>query len=141
MARTPRSAAAPADAGPGREAGFTLIELLVCLVLLAAMSAIVLPRFMAERPPSLDQRARTIAAELARFRHAAMGTGRVQIASSEALAALLPQGISLGETIPDDFVFLPNGMSNGGWWRLEGDGRTVALRVDWLTGRVTVDAP
>jgi general secretion pathway protein H len=143
-ARTPRSAAAPADPGPtgeAGEAGFTLIELLVCLVLLAAMTAIVLPRFSAERPPTLQQRAQAIAGELARFRQAALGTGTVQIASSEALAAVLPAGIRLGEAIPPDLVFLPNGMSNGGAWRLEGDGREVALRVDWLTGRVTVDAP
>ena len=105
------------------------------------MSAIVLPRFMAERPPTLEQRAQAVAAELARFRHAAMGTGTVRIASSEALAAVLPPGVHLGQTSPEAFVFLPNGMSNGGWWRLEGDGRSVALRVDWLTGRVTVDAP
>jgi prepilin-type N-terminal cleavage/methylation domain-containing protein len=145
-ARTPRSAAAlpsrllDKSRRPG-DAGFTLIELLVCLVLLAAMSALVLPRFTAERAPSLQQRAQTVARDLAHFRHVAMGTGTVRTASSRALAAVLPAGIRIGEAIPEELVFLPNGMSNGGVWRLESEGRTVALAVDWLTGRVTVDAP
>ena len=138
MARTHRSAAAPASPGDG---GFTLLELLVCLVLLAAMVAIVLPRFAAERPPTLEQRARALADDLARFRRAAMGTGTLQTASSEALRLVLPPDIRIGEAIPLDLVFLPNGMSNGGIWRLEGGGEVVALRIDWLTGRVTVDVP
>lgn len=134
----PRSAAARASRG---DAGFTLIELLVCLALLAAISAIVVPRFVADRPPTLEERARLVADDLVRFRRAAMGTGTVQTASSEALAGVLPPDVRIGEAIPRDLVFLPNGMSNGGVWRLEAGGRAVALRVDWLTGRVTVDAP
>jgi general secretion pathway protein H len=134
----PRSAAVPASRG---EAGFTLLELLVCLVLLAAISAIVVPRFVADRPPTLQERARLVADDLARFRRAAMGTGTVQTASSEALAAVLPPEVRLGEAIPPELVFLPNGMSNGGVWRLEAGAEVVALRVDWLTGRATVDAP
>jgi len=134
----PRSAAAPASRG---DAGFTLIELLVCLVILAAISAIVVPRFVAERPPTLEERARLVADDLARFRRTAMGTGTVQTASSEALAGALPPDVRIGEAIPHDLVFLPNGMSNGGVWRLEAGSEVVALRVDWLTGRVTIDAP
>ena len=127
--------------GSSGEAGFTLLELLVCLVLLAAISAVVVPRFAAERPPTLEERAQLVADDLARFRRAAMGTGTVQTASSAALAGVLPAEIQLGEVIPQDLVFLPNGMSNGGVWRLEAEGEVVVLRVDWLTGRVTVDAP
>lgn len=105
------------------------------------MTALVLPRFAAERPPTLQQRAETIASELARFRQAAMGTSTVRTASSRALADVLPAGVHIDQAIPEELVFLPNGMSNGGVWRLESEGRTVALAVDWLTGRVTVDAP
>lgn len=105
------------------------------------MSALVLPRFTAERPPTLQQQAQTVASDLARFRQAAMGTGTVRTASSRALADVLPAGVRIDEAIPEELVFLPNGMSNGGVWRLESEGRTVALAVDWLTGRVTVDAP
>jgi len=123
------------------EAGFTLLELLVCLVLLAAISAVVIPRFGADRPPTLEERARLVADDLARFRRTAMGTGTVQTASSAALAGVLPPEVRLGEAMPQDLVFLPNGTSNGGVWRLEAGGEVVALRVDWLTGRVTVDVP
>ena len=105
------------------------------------MSALVLPRFAAERPPTLQQRAQTVAGDLARFRHVAMGTGTVRTASSKALADVLPVGVRIDQAIPEELVFLPNGMSNGGVWRLESEGQTVALAVDWLTGRVTVDAP
>ena len=129
---------APADRA---DAGFTLLELLVCLVLLAAIAALVVPRFVADRPLTLDQQARLVADDLARFRRTALGTGTVQTASSEALAAVLPAEMRLGAALPRDLVFLPNGMSNGGVWQLEADGRVVALRIDWLTGRVTVDAP
>lgn len=108
---------------------------------MAALSAIVLPRFLSERTPTLEARAQAVAAELARFRAAAMGSGTVRIASSDALATTLPAGLEFGETVPKELVFLPNGMSNGGLWQLAADGRTVALKVDWLTGRVTIDAP
>jgi general secretion pathway protein H len=134
----PRSAAAPPSAS---DAGFTLLELLVCLVLLAVISAVVVPRFAADRPPTLEERARRIADDLGRFRRAAMATGTVQIASSEALAEMLPPEVRLAEVSPLDLVFLPNGTTNGGVWWLETDAEVVAMRVDWLTGRVTVDAP
>jgi hypothetical protein len=32
-------------------------------------------------------------------------------------------------------------MTNGAVWRLETEDRAVGLTVDWLTGRVAVDAP
>ena len=105
------------------------------------ISAVVVPRFKTDRPPTLDEHARRIADDLGRFRRAAMGTGTVQTASSAALAGVLPPEVRLGEVSPRDLVFLPNGMSNGGVWRLETDDEVVAMRVDWLTGRVTVDAP
>ena len=77
MAKTPRSAAAPASAG---EAGFTLIQLLACLVLLTALTAIVLPRFAAQRAPTLEEHAQGVADNLARMRAAALGTGRAPFA-------------------------------------------------------------
>jgi prepilin-type N-terminal cleavage/methylation domain-containing protein len=133
-----RSAVAPPSAD---EAGFTLLELLVCLVLLAVISAVVVPRFTTDRPPTLEERARRIVEDLSLFRRAAMATGTVQTASSEALAEVLPPEVRLGKVSPRDFAFLPNGTTNGGVWWLETDGEAVAIRVDWLTGRVTVDTP
>lgn len=123
-----------------RDAGFTLIELLVCLVLLAGLAAIALPRLTAERPPTLEDRARDVAQDLARLRQEAMGSGTISIAPSEALVAVLAPDIRLQSAEPPTIVFLPNGMANGAVWRLESGGKSVALAVDWLTGRITIDA-
>lgn len=125
---------------PRRDAGFTLIELLVCLVLLAGLAAIALPRLTAERPPTLEDWAQDVALDLARLRQESMGSGTVRIAPSKALAAALTPDIRLQSAEPPTIVFLPNGMANGAVWRLESDGKTMQLAVDWLTGRITIDA-
>ncbi len=122
------------------DAGFTLLELLVTLVLMAAIAAFALPRFAAERPPTLERQASAIAADLARLREAAIGTGTVQRVSGSALAAILPDGISLADAAPAEIVFLPNGMANGAVWRLAAAGRAYDLEVDWLTGGIAIHA-
>jgi len=125
---------------PAPDTGFTLIELLVCLVILAGLSAIALPQLAAERTPSLEDRAEDIALDLARLRQDAMGSGTVRIAPSESLAAILTPDIRLQSAEPPTIMFLPNGMANGAVWQLESNGRSVQLAVDWLTGRITIDA-
>ena len=125
---------------PRRDDGFTLIELLVCLVVLAALAAIALPRLMADRPPTLEDRAADVAQDLARLRQEAMGSGTVRVAPSGALATLLPPDIRLQSAEPPTIVFLPNGMANGAVWRLESGSSSMELTVDWLTGQITVDA-
>lgn len=125
---------------PRHDAGFTLIELLVCLVLLAGLAAIALPRLTAERPPTLEDSAQDVALDLARLRHESMGSGTVRIAASGALAATLAPGVRLQSAKPPTIVFMPNGMANGAVWQLESGGKTIQLVVDWLTGRITIDA-
>lgn len=126
---------------PPLDTGFTLIELLVCLVILAGLTAIALPQLAAKRTPSLEDWAEDIALDLARLRQDAMGSGTVRIAPSEALAAILTPGIQLQSAEPPNIMFMPNGMANGALWQLESGGRSVQLAVDWLTGRITIDAP
>ena len=130
----------PASPRPTGEAGFTLLELLVCLVLMAAIAAFALPRFAGERPLSFERRAQAIAADLARLREAAIGTGEVRRASAAALAAVLPEGVSLGAVEPPEIVFFPNGMANGAVWQLQAEGRSLDLEVDWLTGGIVLNA-
>ena len=122
------------------EAGFTLLELLVCLVLMAAIAAFALPRFAGERSLTFERHAQAVAADLARLREAAIGTGEVRRASATALAAVLPEGVSLGTAEPPEIVFFPNGMANGAVWRLVAEGQVFDLGVDWLTGEITLDA-
>lgn len=129
------SARAPTDAG------FTLLELLVTLLLLAVLAATIMPRFGSQRPRTLEQRAEEVARELGRTRLEAIGSGRVLTVPATALAASLPEGTTLVATDTQELVFFPNGTSNGAAWQLETEDSAVALTVDWLTGRVAVDAP
>lgn len=107
---------------------------------MAGIAALVLPRFTAGRAETLERRAAAVAADLARLRQAAIGSGELRVVSDVALAAVLPTGMALGETVPSEIVFFPNGMANGAVWLLETEGRAIALEVDWLTGRVSLDA-
>ncbi len=131
----PISARAPTDAG------FTLLELLVTLLLLAVLAATIMPRFGNQRPRTLEQRAEEVARELGRLRLEAISSGRVLTVPATELAARLPDGTTLvtGET--EELVFFPNGTSSGAAWQLETENGAVDLTIDWLTGRVAVDAP
>ena len=131
----------PISARASTDAGFTLLELLVTLTLLALLATAILPRFGGERPRTLERQAADLARDIRRLRLEAIGGGRVMTVDAADLAALLPDGTRLATTGPKELVFFPNGMSNGAAWRLEGEDRSLALDVDWLTGRVAVDAP
>ncbi|MEZ5865182.1 MAG: prepilin-type N-terminal cleavage/methylation domain-containing protein [Geminicoccaceae bacterium] len=131
----------PISARARADAGFTLLELLVTLSLVAVLAATILPRFGGERPRTLEQRAEAIALELGRMRLEAVGSGRVLTVPAGELAASLPDGTTLAANETPELVFFPHGMTNGAAWRLETEDRAVGLTVDWLTGRVAVDAP
>lgn len=105
------------------------------------LAATILPRFGGERPRTLEQRAEEIARKLGRMRLEAVGSGRVLTVPATDLAARLPAGTTLDAAENAELVFFPNGMTNGAAWRLETEDRVVTLTVDWLTGRVAVDAP
>lgn len=143
-----------------RAAGFTLIELLVVLAILG----LALGLFAAYRPPwsaalGLKGTAAELAEALRLARAEAIGGDRpveftLDLAHrryrvGEAPARALPPHLSIRLlTIADErrgpedgaIRFNPDGSSTGGRIALSGGAQTIAVGVDWLTGRVTVAA-
>ncbi|MGH7039640.1 MAG: GspH/FimT family pseudopilin [Stellaceae bacterium] len=140
--------------------GFTLIELIVVL----AIIGLVLGLFAAYRPPwsaalSLKGTAAELAEALRLARAEAIGRDRpVEFALDlaqhryrvgDAPARALPPHlairlltITLERRGPEGGAirFNPDGSSTGGRIALSSGARTIAVGVDWLTGRVTVAA-
>lgn len=156
----PRSAAsrpvAPGPAAPFRippvpaagTPGFTLIEMIVVLVVLGLVGSIVLSRGPL-RSPILDLRAG------ARVMAAAMRGARAQAVDADHDVTFtidadhrdygvrggarrpLPAGLELAGK-PEPVVFHPDGSASGGAVTLAENGRQLVIRVDWLTGAVTL---
>lgn len=144
--------------GSRRAAGFTLIEMIVVLAILGLALAL----FAAYRPPwsaalSLKGTAAELAEELRLARAEAIARDRpvalvLDLAHrryrvGDKPARPLPPHLSIRLlTIADErrgpedgaIRFNPDGSSTGGRIALSGGARTIAVGVDWLTGRVTV---
>jgi general secretion pathway protein H len=139
--------------------GFTLIEMLVVIAILAAASAILVARGPA-RSPGLEARAAAsdLAQTLRLGRSRAIAADRpVSVVLDLATHALtldraprpaLPGSVGLAAVMADGsvvrqqavFVFAPDGSASGGQVLLGVGGRRLVVAVDWLTGRVGVDA-
>ncbi len=145
----------------GRDAGFTLIEVIVVLVVLGLVGGLVLSRGPAHSV-ALDMRLASVsvaqALRLARTRAIASNQGVSVVFDTQAgtlqVGAApprsLPPGLEMAVTATADqsrgpraaIRFLPDGSSTGGRVNLAGNGRSVQVGVDWLTGRViAADAP
>ena len=141
------------------DAGFTLIEMLVVLVILGMAGVLLLSRGPA-RSPGLEARAaaseivqtmrlgrsRAVASDrpvavvvgLRSHRLTLDGVARPALANSITLGAVMADGtVPLGDAV---FVFAPDGSASGGRVALDAGGRRIAMTVDWLTGRVGLDA-
>ncbi len=149
-----RSSSARSGAG---DAGFTLIEVLCVVVILALTYALIAANGPSRSPAfTLRSEAATIADRLSAARGEAIASGHdvtVGLAAdppglrigTRSTVAVSP-GISLAMLTADDhptdatrrFQFRPDGSANGGGVLLGNEAGRVAVRVAWLTGRVTV---
>jgi len=136
--------------------GYTLLEMVIVLALLGLILSVTLPwSSQGTQNRKLDEQARTIATMLKSARMAAIAgnkEGNVKLDFAGKIVAVeggneqlvLDQAVSLKmltarqEANRDGGAirFFPNGSSTGGIVVLESVGRSTAIRVDWLTGKI-----
>ena len=153
--------AAPHRRVAAREDGFTLLELLVVMGILALALALVAPSLNSARlGMAVRSAGYELAANLRSARAAARETntervltidvgGRRYWAEGVVAPRQLPQRIALDLTVPAServgagmarIRFFPDGSTSGARVVLD-DGRvSAAIRVDWLTGDVRLQA-
>jgi len=142
--------------------GFTLVELLVVLGIAALLVALAAPVVSRGLPGvALKAAASDVAGGLRRVQSQAIVTNReavfqIDVASrravvgGEAKTLELPSNLHLSVVVGDSEVasgnlggirFFPDGSSTGGRITLAHGGRAYDVRVDWLTGRVSLEGP
>ncbi len=128
-----------------------MIEILVVLVILSLALGI-FAGFVARGHTTLDlttgadglantlrlARARAITRQQT-VTFAVAGNGRFYVVDGETHP--LPQTLTLNMAGPPNIRFAPDGSSSGGTIRLAAGEQTRTVRVDWLTGRVSVGTP
>jgi general secretion pathway protein H len=140
--------------------GFTLIEVTVVLVIVALVTALVMPQLSGvQSKADLRTAARGIAAGLRTTRNLAMTHGRSEAfvvdtasgafrAGSTASPRRVPSGVHLvllttaDERIYDavgSIQFFADGSSSGGGVRVAKGNNQDEVLVDWLTGQVSIE--
>lgn len=118
------------------DSGFTLLEMLITIVVMGL--TLLLIAYYA-RPHShrleAERAAQRVADVMRHDRGLAIATGRpVRFTLPE-----LPSWLSVQAELPQQgLVFEPDGSASGGVIRLAGSGMRSLIRVDWLTGRISV---
>jgi general secretion pathway protein H len=146
------------SAAPLGFAGFSLIELLVVLAIMA-LAVVAVPNIVAGLPGlRLRTAADDIVASLRELHERAiLGAGMTELIlepktrtyrlSTEARSRPLPPAVdeigfrpvALSLPQPDARIrFYGDGSASGGTLRLRRGDRSVAISIDWLTGRVSV---
>ena len=150
------------SAMPDRQSGFTLIEIVAVLMVLAIVAGLVGVRISARsgsgvlQATAYELAARCRATRAQAIRHGADQSividlaSRVVSAGGDARPPLtIPETIGiLSDTSAAEqssrstaaIRFHPNGSSTGGKIRLESGKEAYEIRVNWFTGRVSVEA-
>lgn len=157
--RTSRTRRDAAAAGRQQVAGVTLLELLVVLLIMAFVTAIVIPMFSGGvSNTELRGAARALASGLRLARSEAVSqhretflvldvAGRRFKVDRDPKEHALPRGVELKlftaqKDLVDDKVgsirFYPDGGSNGGRITVGSGERKYEVDVDWLTGRIAI---
>ena len=150
---TPSPAWSPAASGEGsgrrgRVAGFTLIETIVVLVILGLALTIV-AGFLPRRNTTLELAAASgrVASALRQARARAILYNRpVLVAVSadghslatDGIVRPLPAAVAMTMVGPAAIRFAPDGSASGGGILVRIPGRARVIRVEWLTGRVSI---
>ena len=128
--------------------GFTLIETIVVLVILGLALTIV-AGFIPRRNTTLElaMAAERVASTLRLARARAITQGRPVIVAASAdgralavdgVAQAVPPSVAVTMAGPPAIRFAPDGSASGGAIRVQVPGRARLVRVDWLTGRVSI---
>jgi general secretion pathway protein H len=140
--------------------GFTLIEVLAVLMVLAILAGLATTRFITGRGSGLLQAtAYELASRCRAARANAIRRGSPQVvlidlaarrvaAGNNAPPLSIPAAVTIHtETSASErrsqsitgIRFFANGASTGGTLRLEAEKRAYEIRINWFTGRVTVE--
>ncbi len=136
------------------ERGFTLIELIVVLAVMSLLIAAV-PIVMSGGVSGLELKAaaRDVANTLRHARGRAIAlndevvfsidgeSGRYAVVPG-ARGGVLTEGTEVivrPDATAGKIRFFPDGGSTGGWVTISKDQRRYDVRIDWLTGQVTID--
>lgn len=143
-----------------RQSGFTLIEIIVVLMILAIVAGLAGARMTARSDGSaLQTTAYDIATRIRAARTRAIREGADQIVVIDLANRRVNDGGGAALSIPASIGILsdtskseqrsgsaagirfhPNGSSTGGMIRLESGRQAYEIRVNWFTGRVSVQA-
>lgn len=139
--------------------GFTLIELLVVLLILASATAIVVPMFDPASPGAqVKSDVSALSAFLREARSDAIASNRdvlVTISTdtktymsrnpmrkgtlkSDAKLSMITAKIEQVDRTTGGFRFFPDGSSTGGEIHIDADSERYVIKIEWLTGRVSV---
>lgn len=136
--------------------GFTLLEVMVVLTILALALALVVPALNRGLSPSLSDVARDISIGIRQARTAALAAQQAAVfrvdLSRHAYVVHsgetrnIPEAIAIKAQVASNevsarmaaFRFFPDGSSTGGALLLTQGNETLAVEVDWLTGRVSL---